>query len=404
MSSENILVALEIGTSKVCCVAADSRPDGSLKILGVGQAPSRGVRKGEIVDFDAAHKCVREALAEAEEKSGLSIRKVYLGLSGAHIEALNNRGGVQLPDDRDEIDEGDLEDVNASACEVSIPSENAFLHSIPQNYYVDGQDGVISPVGLIGHRLEADYHIVHGVRTRVQNSIRCVKEIPVHVEDVVFNPLASAQVVLDQSQRDLGALVIDMGGGTTDYAVYVDGVVRQSGVLAVGGDHITNDISMGLRIPMGRAERLKIEEGHAQLGTCLPGETVLLPSEPGFAGKEVERDLLNGIINARLRESFELLRRRLDQEPDVRYLGAGAVLTGGCSLIRGVIPIAEETLGMPVQLAPTLPLSGLVSALANPQLSAVIGVIKFVQLRAESDRPKASVIARLTGWFFGRKR
>ena len=242
MSSENILVALEIGTSKVCCVAADSRPDGPLKILGVGQAPSRGVRKGEIVDFDAPHKCVREALAEAEEKSGLSIRKVYLGLSGAHIEAINNRGGVQLPEDRDEIDDGDLEDVNASACEVSIPAENAFLHSIPQNYYVDGQDGVISPVGLVGHRLEADYHIVHGVRTRVQNSIRCVKEVPVHVEDVVFNPLASAQVVLDQGQRDLGALVIDMGGGTTDYAVYVDGVIRQSGVLALGGDHITNDI------------------------------------------------------------------------------------------------------------------------------------------------------------------
>ena len=392
MSSENILVALEIGTSKVCCVAADSRPDGSLKILGVGQAPSRGVRKGEIVDFDAAHKCVREALAEAEEKSGLSIRKVYLGLSGAHIQALNNRGGVQLPEDRDEIDDGDLEDVNASACEVSIPAENAFLHSIPQNYYVDGQDGVISPVGLVGHRLEADYHIVHGVRTRVQNSIRCVKEVPVHVEDVV------------QGQRDLGALVIDMGGGTTDYAVYVDGVIRQSGVLALGGDHITNDISMGLRIPMGRAERLKIDEGHAQLGTCLPGETIVLPPEAGFAGKEVERDLLNGIINARLRESFELLRRRLEQEPYVRYLGAGAVLTGGCSLVRGVVPVAEETLGMPVQLAPTLPLSGLISALANPQLSAVIGVIKFVQGRAETDRPKASVLGRLAGWFFGRKR
>ncbi len=404
MSSENILVALEIGTSKVCCVAADSRPDGSLKILGVGQAPSRGVRKGEIVDFDAAHKSVREALAEAEEKSGLSIRKVYLGLSGAHIEAINNRGGVQLPEDRDEIDEGDLEDVNASACEVSIPSENAFLHSIPQNYYVDGQDGVISPVGLVGHRLEADYHIVHGVRTRVQNSIRCVKEVPVHVEDVVFNPLASAQVVLDQGQRDLGALVIDMGGGTLDYAVYVDGVIRQSGVLAIGGDHITNDISMGLRIPMGRAERLKIEGGHAQLGTCLPGETITLPPEGGFAGKEVERDLLNSIINARLRESFELLRRRLEAEPYVRYLGAGAVLTGGCSLVRGIVPVAEETLGMPVQLAPTLPLSGLISALANPQLSAVIGVIKFVQGRAEVDRPKASVLGRLAGWFFGRKR
>ena len=404
MSNENILVGLEIGTSKICCVAADSRPDGSLKILGVGQAPARGVRKGEIVDFEAAHKCVREALAEAEEKSGLSIRKVYLGLSGAHIQSLNNRGCIELPEDRDEIDEGDLEDVNASACEVSIPTENAFLHSIPQSYYVDGQDGVISPLGLVGHRLEADYHIVHGVRSRVQNSIRCAKEVPVHVEDVVFNPLASSQVVLDQSQRDLGALVVDIGGGTMDYAVYVDGIVRQSGVLALGGDHITNDISMGLRIPMGRAERLKIDEGSATLGTCLPGETIMLPADAGFAGREIERETLNGIIHYRLRESFELLRKRLDQEPYIRYLGAGAVLTGGCSLVKGIVPLAEEILGLPVQLAPSLPLAGLVSVLANPQLSAVIGVLKFVQGRTESVRPSAGIFGRLANWFFGKQR
>ena len=197
-----------------------------------------------------------------------------------------------MPDDRDEIDEQDIEDVKINAREVSIPAQNAFLHSIIQHYHVDGQAGVLNPFGMLGQKLEADFHIIHGVRTRIQNTIRCVKELPLDVEDVVFTAFAAAQVVLTPHQKSLGALVIDMGGGTTDYVLYVDGAVKQSGVLAVGGDHITNDISMGLRIPMTRAEKLKIEEGSTVLGNCLPGETVLLKDDSGFAGKEVERETL----------------------------------------------------------------------------------------------------------------
>ena len=203
-----------------------------------------------------------------------------------------------LPEDRDEIDDQDVEDVKINAREVSIPAQNAFLHSIIQHYHVDGQDGVLNPVGMLGQKLEADFHIIHGVRTRIQNTIRCVKELPLEVEDVVFSALASAQVVLTQHQKNLGALVIDIGGGTTDYILYVDGAVKQSGVLAVGGDHITNDISMGLRIPMARAEKLKIEEGSCVLGNCLPGETILLKDDSGFAGKEIERETLNTIIQS----------------------------------------------------------------------------------------------------------
>jgi cell division protein FtsA len=202
------------------------------------------------------------------------------------FQSFNNRGCVALPDERDEIDEQDVEDVKINAREVSIPAQNAFLHSIIQHYHVDGQNGVLNPVGMLGQKLEADFHIIHGVRTRIQNTIRCVKELPLDVEDVVFTPFAAAQVVLTQHQKNIGALVIDIGGGTTDYVLYVDGAVKQSGVLAVGGDHITNDISMGLRIPMTRAEKLKIEEGSTILGNCLPGETVLLKDDSGFAGKK----------------------------------------------------------------------------------------------------------------------
>src|SRR2546426_6835413 len=351
MASSDLMVGLEIGTSKICVVVGESRPDGTVKILGVGQAPSRGVRKGEIVDFETAMKCVHEAVVDAEQKSDVMIRSVYVGVTGAHIQSFNNRGCVMLADDHEEIDEQDIEDVKINAREVSIPAQNAFLHSIIQHYHVDLQDGVLNPVGMLGGKLEADFHIIHGVQTRIQNTIRCVKEFPLDVEDVVFSALASAQVVLTQHQKNLGALVIDIGGGTTDYIVYVDGAVKQSGVLAVGGDHITNDISMGLRIPMTRAEKLKIEEGSVTLGNCLPGETILLKDDSGFAGKEIERETLNTIINLRLRETFELLKRQLEEESFINYIGEGIFITGGCSHLRGIHHFGQGIFEIPARVA-----------------------------------------------------
>ena len=390
MASNNLTIGLEIGTSKICVVVGESRPDGTIKILGVGQTPSRGVRKGEIVDFETAMKCVHEAVVDAEQKSDVMIRSVFVAVAGSHLQSFNNRGCVTLPEDRDEIDEQDVEDVKINARDVSIPAQNAFLHSIIQHYHVDGQDGVLSPVGMLGHKLEADFHIIHGVRTRIQNSIRCVKELPLEVEDVVFGALASAQVVLTQHQKDLGALVIDMGGGTTDYILYVDGAVRQSGCVGIGGDHITNDISMGLRIPMARSEKLKIEEGTCILGNCLPGETILLKDDSGFAGKEIERETLNTIIHLRVRETFELLKRGLDEEPFLNYLGAGVFITGGCSLLNGIDHLAEEVFEMPAHIAHAQTMSGLTSASENPQLSTAIGLIKYAQA-VQSDRPRRGI-------------
>ena len=400
MSKDNIVVGLEIGTSKVCVAVADVRPDGSLRVLGVGQSGSYGVKKGEIVDVESAHKSVRDAIADAEQKSDVSIQSAYVGITGGHISSFNNRGVVELPEDRDEIDDDDLEEVKRNARDVNIPSQNAFLHAIIQHYYVDGQDGVLTPVGMLGTKLEADYHIVHGVRTRVQNTIRCIKEIPLEVEDVVLSSLASAQIVLSQNQKNLGVLVIDIGAGTMDYLVYVDGAIKQSGVFGIGGDHVTNDICMGLRIPIGRAERLKLDEGSAILGNCLPGETLFLPPEPGFAGREIERETLNSIIHFRLREAFELLKRKLEEEPYLRYLGAGVVLTGGCSLIHGINHLAEEILGLPVQPAQPPPMQGITSALSNPQLSTALGLIKYAQF-AQMEQPHPSLWARLRSRVFG---
>lgn len=399
MASNDLMVGLEIGTSKICVVVGESRMDGTTKILGVGQAPSRGVRKGEIVDLETAMKCVHEAVVDAEQKSDVMIRSVYLGISGAHIQSFNNRGCVMLPEERDEIDEQDVEDVKISAREVSIPAQNAFLHSIIQHYHVDGQDGVLTPVGMLGNKLEADFHIIHGVRTRIQNSIRCVNELPLEVEDVVFTALASAQVVLTQQQKNLGALVIDMGGGTTDYILYVDGAVKQSGAVGVGGDHITNDISMGLRIPMTRAEKLKLEEGSVTLGNCLPGETVVLKDDSGFAGKEIERETLNTIIHLRVRETLELLRRQLDEESFINYIGEGIFITGGCSLLQGIDHLAEDIFEIPARVAHAQTMSGLTSAFENPQFATAIGLIKYAQA-VQSERPQRRGLGRLISKFF----
>src|SRR5260370_2317150 len=265
-------------------------------------------------------KCLHEAVVDAEQKSDVMIRSVYASVAGSHIQSFTNRGCVVLQEDRDEIDDQDIEDVKISAREVSIPAPNAFLHSIIQHYHVDGQDGVLSPVGMLGGKLEADFHIIHGVRTRIQNTIRCVKELPLEVEDVVFRAVACAQVVLTQHQKNLGALVVDIGGGTTDYILYVDGAVKQSGALAIGGDHMTNDISMGLRIPMARAEKLKTEEGSCVLGNCLPGETILLKDDSGVAGKEIERETLTTILHLRLPAIFDLLTRTLEHAPFINHL------------------------------------------------------------------------------------
>jgi cell division protein FtsA len=401
MAKDNILIGLEIGTSKICAVVGEPRPDGSIKILGVGQVPSRGVRKGEIVDFETASKCVRDALVEAEEKSDVMIQSVFVAISGSHISSFNNRGATNVPEEQEEIEAQDLDNVRSAAGEVSIPPQNAFIHSILQHYYVDGQDGVLNPVGMLGQRLEADFHIIHGVGNRIKNTIRLVKELDIEVDDVVFAPLAAAQVVLDQNQKNLGALMIDIGGGTSDYIVYVDGAVKQSGALAVGGDHITNDISMGLRLPMARAEKLKVEEGSAILGNCLPGETVVLQDDSGFAGKEIERETLNTIIHVRMRELLEVLKRRLQQQTYLDFLGAGIFITGGCSMLKGINHLAEEIFELPVHIGRAQSMSGLTSAFENPQLATAIGLIKYAQALQSGDRPRG--LTGILKKIFGRR-
>jgi cell division protein FtsA len=390
---------MEIGTTKVCVVVAEAADDGTIQISGVGQAQSCGVRKGEVVDFDTAQVCVREALANAEENSSIDIGSAFVAISGSHISSLNCRGQFMIPEDQEEITEEDCGRVSQSAHAVGLPPDRAFLHTILQHYYVDGQEGVINPVGMAGSKLEADFHLIHGVHNRIKNTVRCVKDlVVVEVADVVFSGLAAAQAVLTSHDKELGALVIDIGGGTTDYLAYVNGAVRASGVLGVGGDHITNDISLGLRIPMTRAEKLKCEEGSATLGRHRFGETIVLKDDAGFAGREIEREKLDTIIHMRMKETLELLRRRLDQEKILDFLGAGVFVTGGCSQIKGLKPLIEEVFGLPVSIATARNVGGMKSVVENPQFATAIGMVIYGQA-VQSERPSTGILGKLKGLF-----
>lgn len=394
MARSVIYAGLEIGTSKICVVVGEARSDGAIKILGVGQAPSRGVRKGEIVDYETAQTCLHDALVRAEERSDVMIKNVILAVTGPHIQSLNNRGRLTIPEDQSEITEDDLEEIKEIARDVAIPEHNVFLHSIIRHYLVDGQDKVVNPIGMLGRKLEADYHIIHGIRNRIQNTIRCVQEIPLEVEDVVFSPLAAAQIVLTKQAKEQGALLIDIGGGTTDYVLYADGAVAQSGSLGVGGDHLTNDLAMVLKVPLSRAEKLKIEEGSCSLDPEDIKGRVLLEGDASFVGRSVERELINEVLASRLTEIFQLVRRRLEKGEGLGRCAAGVFLTGGTSLLRGVAGLAEEVLGLPVHRPSTAPISGLTATFENPQYATPIGLIRYAQI-IESERPRRSPFARI---------
>ena len=312
MARSTIYAGLEIGTHKICVVVGEAKKDGSIKILGVGHAASRGVRKGEIVDFDKVQTCINDALVRAEDRSDVMIRNVYLGVTGAHVESINNRGCYRLPEDQLEITEDDVEESKEIARNVSIPQQNVFLHSVTRQYIVDGQEAVRQPIGREARTLEADYHIIHGVRGRVQNAIRCVREIPLEVEDVVFTPIAAAQVVLTREMKSQGSLMIDVGAGTADYVLYEDGMIAASGCVPLGGDHISNDIAMALQIPNGRAERLKVEEGSALFDDVDPDDMLRVEDDTGHLIGEAPRAFINEIIALRCQEIFELVKDRCE--------------------------------------------------------------------------------------------
>jgi len=382
-----IFVGLEIGTSKTCFVVGEVKPDTAVKILGIGVTKTAGVRKGEIYDFSQARACLKDALAKAEDSSDVEIGSVYLAVSGAHIQGINNRGTFRLPDGHPTVAPEHVEEARTIARDVHIPQDHVYLHPIIRNYLLDGLEHSTSPVGLFGKTVEADFHIVHGIGTRIQNSIKLVREIPLEVDDIVFSPIATAQMALDREQRERGALVIDIGGGTTDYALYLNGAIAASGCIPVGGDHITNDIHLVTGLQFSAADRLKIMEGDASADPARSIGMAKLTDDRGFAEVEVARSVLNEVIRQRLEETLKLVRQRLPPGA-VEAIGAGIFLAGGTSLMRGFDTLAFDVFGRDIY-RPELPdVSGIQASFRDPQYSTAIGLIRYAQiLETEKAKP-----------------
>jgi cell division protein FtsA len=397
--SSSIIVGLEIGTSKVCAVVGEMNDEGALNLVGLGQARSRGVRKGEIVDARAVEEDVRHAVVEAEQMADVEIRSVYLGVTGGHIRGFNNRGMHPVVSADREISEEDVQDVVKNAKAINLPADNSVLHAIRQHFLVDGQDGVTDPVGMLGARLEVDVHVVHGHLNRLQNAIRVVKGMQLDVDEVVFNGLASSLAVLSPEQKELGALVIDMGGGTTDYVVYSDGVIKHTGVFAVGGDHVSNDLAFGLKVPLGRAEQLKIENGTALLDGSLKGRTMNITSDLGLPLNTVNLEHLGRIMTLRLEEVFELIAQDVAQAGLIEYLRAGVFLCGGGAHVPGIAQLAGRSLELPVTIGRTTCVNGLKSTLDQPEFATAIGLVKFGSFKYRKRDARPSIAKNLKNVF-----
>jgi cell division protein FtsA len=387
----NIIVGLEIGTSKICAVVGEQGDDGSLNVVGLGQARSRGVRKGEIADAATVEEDVRNAIVEAEQMADVEIRSVYLGVTGGHIRGFNNRGVHPVVSADREISKEDIQDVVKNAKAINLPAENTIIHAVRQHFLVDGHGGVTDPVGMLGARIEVDMHVVHGNTNRLQNAVRLVKGLQLKVEEIVSGGLASSLALLTSEQKELGALVIDIGAGTTDYVVYADGVIKHTGVLAVGGDHVSNDLGHGLKVPLSRAEKLKLEHGAALVDAAVAGQSVTIVNELGLPLKAVNLEHLQRIMSLRLEEIFQIIASDLEAAGLTDYLRAGVFLCGGCARAPRIAPLAERILQLPVSIGQTNSISGLKSALDQPEFVTAIGLAKFGSLKARRPDGKASI-------------
>ncbi|MBK1883142.1 cell division protein FtsA [Luteolibacter pohnpeiensis] len=394
-----IHVGLEIGTSKTCLVVGEVKPDTAVKILGIGVTKTAGVRKGEIYDFPQARACLKDALVKAEDASDVEIGSVFLAITGSHIQGVNNRGTFRLPEGEPTVAPEHVKEASEIARDVHIPPDHVYIHNIIRNYRLDGLEHHTSPVGLFGKTVESDFHIVHGIGTRIQNSIKLVREMPLEVDDVVFSPIATAQLALDREHRDRGALVIDIGGGTTDYALYLDGSIAASGCIPVGGDHVTNDIHLVTGLPFSKAEKLKILEGDASADPARSLGTAKLIDDRGFAEVEVRRSILNEVIRQRLEETLKLVYHRLP-EGGVEAIGSGVFLTGGTSLMRGFSELAFDVFKRDIYRPETPEISGNRNSFKDPKYATAIGLIRYAQILETERATPPGIIKKISRLFW----
>jgi cell division protein FtsA len=391
MPGSNIIVGLDLGTTKVSAVIAELSDENEINIVGVGTSPAQGMRRGVVVNIEQTVSTIEKAVEEAERMAGVEVNTVYTGIAGDHIRSLNSRGVIAISRSgsnvaQNEIKREDVERVLEAAKAVSMPMDREVLHVIPQQYIVDDHKGIRDPVGQAGVRLEADVHIISGAVASAQNIIRCVKKAGISVKDLVLEPLASSYAVLDENERDLGVGMIDLGGGTTDIAIFEEGAIRHTHVLAVGGQLVTRDIAIGLSIPLGQAEDLKIQHALAHQSLMKEDAPIPLPSFGSRPESQVMQSEIIQITQYRLQEIFEFARDEIIKMMGPNYhqkLPAGIIITGGGALIQGTDQLAAEIFGFPVQVRGPRSVKGLSSMVDNPQFSTGVGLVLYGSLHAK---------------------
>jgi cell division protein FtsA len=376
-----VIVGIDIGTTKTCTLVAREEGKEQLRILGVGIEPSQGIRKGVVVDLGAAAQSVSQSVEKAERTSGLEITSALVSLAGSHVSSVNSRGVVGITGRT--IDLEDVARAVDAARAVAIPHNREVIHVIQRGFTVDGQDGIRSPVGMHGYRLEVETHIITAAAATVENLRQCVAQAGVEVTQFVLNPLASAEVVLTETERQMGVIVCDMGGGTTDIAICIDGDVWHTAVLSVGGNHITSDIAHGLRLPMSQAEEIKLQHGYAVKAEISPEEAFLIKPFGEERQIEINRQELSHIIEARVEEIFGLVLQEIKRSGYDGLLPAGMVLTGGASNLPGIKTLASQVLNVPARIARPENLVGLIDRLDSPAFSTSVGLLRWATLMNE---------------------
>jgi cell division protein FtsA len=399
-------VGLDVGTTKICAIIAEAGAAGSLNIVGLGVAASRGLRKGVIVNIDSTVEAIKQAVGEAEQTAGVEVSAVYAGVAGGHIRGLNSRGVVAVSGKDREVSPADVARAVEAARALNLPQDREIIHVLPQTFVVDDQDGVREPIGMTGVRLEVEAHIVTGAMTSVQNVVRSVNRAGLTVQDIVLEPLASAEAVLLADEKELGVVLVDIGGGTTDVALYREGAIWHTAILPLGGDHISNDIAVGLRTSSADAEGLKRRYGCALTSLVSAEETVDVPSVGGRKPRQLSRQILSEIIQPRVEEIFTLVARDLARAGFRDAATAGVVVTGGTSILEGVPEVAERIFDLPVRRGAPEVGGELGEVLRSPIYATGVGLALYGLARqpaaagtTPADRGLMGRVRRLIGWF-----
>jgi cell division protein FtsA len=376
-ATDNLIVGLDLGTSKTCCLIAEVGPDASLNVIGVGTAPSTGLKKGAVINIEATVESIQRAVGEAERMSGVKVHSAFVSVGGEHIKGLTSHGVIAVSRKDKEITPEDVERVIEAAKAIPIPQDREIIHVLTQEFLIDNQDGIRDPVGMSGVRLEAAVHVITGAVTSVQNILKSMDRAHLEVRDLILQPLASAQATLTPDERELGVALVDIGGGTTDIVVTMEGAVRYTGVVQVGGAQFTRDLAIGLRTPNDEAENIKRKSGCARVDLVPEGEEVSVAGVGGRGQRALPRRGVAEIMQPRAEELLGLIAAEIKKSGFEGKLAAGVVLTGGSALIEGLIPLAEDLLGSQVRLGKPALLQGLGDVVQTPEFATVVGLVQW---------------------------